>query len=202
MIINIKPDEGGQSLNEIRISNASGYTGGLKVNTTPAQGGTFTLTVSGIRCLSPSFTSSLSIAHFDKEKNLKEVVATPRNFSFNPYRYYYNVSFSCKITEPIEEGDCLYLVSKAGNEDYKIVEGGPNVADVINLTAGAKVNTYQVTWNSLSGVTLTSEKGYNADAVTEGDDFKFKITNTTTNTVIVKNGNTELKPNAKGIYTL
>ena len=59
MIINIKPDEGGQSLNEIRISNASGYTGGLKVNTTPAQGGTFTLTVSGIRCLSPSFTSSL-----------------------------------------------------------------------------------------------------------------------------------------------
>ena len=202
MIINIKPDEGGQSLNEIRISNASGYTGGLKVNTTPAQGGTFTLTVSGIRCLSPSFTSSLSIAHFDKEKNLKEVVATPRNFSFNPYRYYYNVSFSCKITEPIEEGDCLYLVSKAGNEDYKIVEGGPNVADVINLTAGAKVNTYQVTWNSLSGVTLTSEKGYNADAVTEGDDFRFKITNTTTNTVIVKNGNTELKPNAKGIYTL
>ena len=102
------------------------------------------------------------------------MVAT-RNFSFNPYRYYYNVSFSCKITEPIEEGDCLYLVSKAGNEDYKIVEGGPNVADVINLTAGAKVNTYQVTWNSLSGVTLTSEKGYNADAVTEGDDFKFKL---------------------------
>ena len=55
------------------VRNASGYTGGLKVNTTPAQGGTFTLTVSGIRCLSPSFTSSLSIAHFDKEKNLKEV---------------------------------------------------------------------------------------------------------------------------------
>lgn len=202
MIINIKPDEGGQSLNEIRISNAGGYTGGLKVNTTPAQGGMFTSTISGIRCLSPSFTSSLSIAHFDKEKKLKEVIATPRNFSFNPYRYYYNVSFSCKITESIAEGDQLYLVSKVGNEDYKIVEGGPNVAYVINLTAGAQVNTYQITWNSLSGITLTSEKGYNADAVIEGDDFKFKITNTTTNTVIVKNGNTELKPNAKGIYTL
>ena len=111
-------------------------TGGLKVNTTPAQGGLFTLTISGIRCFSPSFTASLSVGHYDKNENLKEVVATPRNFSFNPYKYYYNVSFSCKITEPIEEGDRLFLISQVGNGDYKIVEGGPNVADVINLTAG------------------------------------------------------------------
>lgn len=202
MIINIKPDEGSQYLNELRITNASGYTGGLNVNTTPAQGGSFKLTISGIRCISPSFNASLSIAHFDKDNNLKEVIATPRNFSFNPYRYYYNVSFSCKITGPIEEGDCLYLVSKVGNDDYKIVEGGPNVVDVIDLTAGAKVNTYKVTWNDLSGVTVTPEKGYNADTVTEGDDFKFKIKNTTTNTIIVKNGDTELNPNTKGIYTI
>lgn len=202
MIINIKPDEGSQYLNELRITNASGYTGGLNVNTTPAQGGSFKLTISGIRCISPSFNASLSIAHYDKDNNLKEVIATPRDFPFNPYKYYYNVSFSCKIEEPIEEGDCLYLVSKVGNDDYKIVEGGPSVVDVIELMAGAKVNTYKVTWNDLSGVTLTPEKGYNADAVTEGGDFKFKITNTTTNTIIVKNGNTELNPNAKGIYTL
>lgn len=202
MIINIKPDEGGQSLNELRISNANGYTGGLKVNITPAQGGLFTLTISGIRCFSPSFTASLSVGHYDKNENLKEVVATPQNFSFTPYKYYYNVSFSCKITEPIEEGDRLFLISQVGNEDYKIVEGGPNVADVINLTAGAHVNTYQITWNELPGVTVAPEKGYNADSVTEGGDFKFKIKNTNTNVIVVKNGETELGPDANGIYTL
>lgn len=175
MIINIKPDKGGQSLNEVRISNANGYTGGLKVNTTPVQGGSFKLTVSAIRCISTSFNASLSVAHFDKDKNLKEVISAPWSYSFNPYRYFYSINFSCKIEEPIEEGDCLYLVSKVGNDDYKIVEGGPSVVDVIDLIAGAKVNTYKVIWNDFSGVTLTPEKGYNADAVTEGDDFAFTI---------------------------
>lgn len=60
----------------------------------------------------------------------------------------------------------------------------------------------KVTWNTITGVTLKPESGYNASSIVKGGDFKFKITCPSDKKVVVKNGSTLLTPDVLGVYTL
>ena len=209
MIINVKPDEGDSPLNQVRVVNRSNHTGGLSVASIPEKGETFTMKVSALSGItSIPFNAYVEVAHIDANGNIKRVI-TSRNslMTFEgSYSYYYNIQYnSCKIVDDIATGDKLCLVYRVGSTTAtpQIVEGGPNLTSMIELTTGDTPSTsYKVTWNTLSGVTVSPVSGYNANSIAAGGIFKFKITNTTGKAVVVKNGTTTLTPDASGVYTI
>lgn len=73
-------------------------------------------------------------------------------------------------------------------KNYKIVE--------------AASDTYTVTWNTLTGVTVKPESGYSASSIAKGGDFKFTVACPAGEKVIVKKGTTVVTPDVLGVYTL
>lgn len=61
---------------------------------------------------------------------------------------------------------------------------------------------YKVTWNTLVGVTVKPESGYNASSISKGGTFKFTIVGPSDKKIIVKSGATIINPTYTGIYTI
>ena len=207
MVMGIRRPAGGTPVHRFVIAKYQTSSKGLTLATTPIQKENFTVNVSTVVIEgSGAFNAIASIAHIKADGTMKGIVSTSQyNLEAStPGGYYGNLAFErCKISAPIEAGDQLcmvYTVNKVGG--YQIVEGTPDLPTRINLTEDTPSTSYKVTWNTLSGVTISPVSGFDANSIAAGGTFKFTITNTTGKAVVVKNGTVILTPDAAGVYTI
>ena len=205
IIYNIKPNEGGNFANQVRlcVTQNSNQQKGLVVDKQPEPGKRFTVNYPSLHCESPSFQGAIAIAHCDKNGKIKDIISNEKNLEFHPFRIWSNGGFTCQTKLTVEEGDYACMVLKIDVSEYKIVEGDPDLITSIELIPGESKQEFRVTHMSYpTGVVVIDVEGYNRSSIMQGEEYKFTLNNPDNLKLIVTCNGEVITPDVNGIYTV
>ena len=133
IIINIKPNSGGNKSDDIKIKAETNI---FASKTTLDRGESFTVNAPFYNVGLFNFTGSVGIAMVDASDNITSVIGQSNSINLDPGWGYSSYNFNCTMPTTATPGNCRVRVVYKSDDatQWTIATGTPGYTDVLNLT--------------------------------------------------------------------
>lgn len=187
----------------LQITNQGGQIGIVTNQENMSKGSSCNLIAGSIKLTTGAFEGYVAAALTTGDNKIKEIISTPYTLNFpDEYSWYSSCSFYCHIVNStVETTDLIRLVSSTGSSttdlgSWSIIDGENNKTTNFIKAKGQEISYHQITLPTVSGVTVKSLNGNNADKVVHGWYYQFAvIPDDPSYTVVVRIDGKLIKPN-------
>lgn len=166
----------------LQITNQGEQIGIATDQENMSKGSSCYLLAGAIKLSTGSFQGYMAVALTTGDHKIKEIISTPFDISFpDEYSWYSSFSFNCRIVNStVESTDLIRLVSSTGSSvddlaNWSIVDGKNNETTNFIKAKGQEIRYHKITLPTVSGATIKSIGGSNADKVIHGWFYQFAV---------------------------